>query len=141
MQTTIRHKSQQLWLRAIKENITLQFTNPADMHRARFALYDACRKTDNSELLAAKEQIEISVNKKTLTLTMRRRDENPFHGMLEEQLDQALGQEAPLGMVGQMDPARDAEESLRRFQEKICQEEKGIAEQEKRPATPYFRRD
>jgi hypothetical protein len=153
---TIRSKGQALWRKAmgVEEGIELQFPDKATMHRARFALYDACRGNCPDDIQRAKEGIEICVDAKNCILTMQRRDIADFQGVLEDAIDIALGKAEspiipPLGDVSESrrlettpkvpieELSAGLEESLKRFQEKLRDKAAG----ELRPATPYFNRE
>lgn len=139
---SIRGKCQKLWIRALHgEIITLRFHGKTEMHRARFALYDACRKQEG-ELLLAKNEVEISANNQAYILTIRRRELNPMNVNLENQLDRVLGEgkEDCMNAPGSLG-SEDLEESLRKFRKKLDEDVDRILEEEKRPATPYFKRE
>lgn len=130
MRDSIRAKCQAIWLKAYQGPVVLSYTDKGVMQRARFALYDALRKTDDQRLLKAKEDIEVRADSRNITLTIQRRELNPFYGEFEKSLEVVAGE------VEMAIP--DPEESLKRFQEKMCKEEKEVGSPRK--GNKYFNR-
>jgi len=129
MKDSIRAKCQRLWIKAAAgEDITLRFNTMSELERTKFALYDSCRKTDDLELAAARELVEVRRDKEAISLIISRKDRNPYHAELEKQLDDVLGDE------GREVGKSAIEWSLNLFKEKL------EPEPESRPATPYFNR-
>jgi len=126
---SIREKCQKLWIKAATgEDDELQFNTNSERERARFAIYDSCRKTNDQEILRARELVEVIKGKGDLTLRLSLKTKNPYHKNLDQQLESLIGEESSIEV------AISPEESLRRFQEKL---EKAP---EVRPGTPYFNR-
>jgi hypothetical protein len=140
MSESMAKKCQRIWLKVMDtgEEISFVFPDKTTMHRARFAFYDAVRKTKDEKLLEAKEGVEVSVNSKDKTLTLRRKSSNPFHNLFDNQLEDVIenGSKSPLISLTETPeavPEISVEDSLRRFMEKV--------EGDSRPNTPYFKRE
>jgi hypothetical protein len=135
----MRQKCQEIWLRVMGDNkpIVLGFSDVTMMHKARLALYDSIRKSRNGQLKQAKELVEIRMSNKDMTLTIEQRANNPFYGELDKQLDIVLEDKKPplieVAETAQAPPEIDISESLRKFQEKVCEGS--------RPENPYFKRE
>jgi hypothetical protein len=125
---SIRSKCQKLWIKAATgEDVVLEFLSQGDRERAKFAIYDACRKSTDPELAKAKELVEVRKGKNDLTMTMSLKSKNPYHKDLEGQLNSLLGGMEPAGMT-------EIERSLKKLQDSI----KG--EKVERPGNKYFDR-
>lgn len=146
--SSIKSQCQAIWLRAMIEPVKLQFPDGKQAARARFTFYGAVRATNNPELIKAKELVEILTNKKTHTLTIQLKSNNPFHDTFRGQLADIISGEAPLERKNESDGDKDVrgqtdEEitaSLERMQAKLEYVE-GEGEERKRPGTPYFSRE
>lgn len=129
----LKKQCQEIWQRAATgQDVILQFSGKGDMERARFALYDAVRNSGNEQLITAREACEIKRDTEKLSLTIARKDKNPFYCVFSEALTGTTKiKEGEEGMEDSI--AR----SLREFEEKLAREK---AEEIARPKNPYFDR-
>lgn len=134
---SIKLKCQAIWMQAFKEPVTLHFPDSIAMQRARFTLYDSMKKRvieGRPDLARVREACEITSNKKELTITIMRKEDNPFHDHFDQQMDLAL--------EGALDGAESSDsEALDLEMEKSLEKLQGkLDEPEEREDTPYYKR-
>ena len=135
---SIRQKCQAAWLRCLADRFPLvfQFPTAKDAERAKFAFYDATRRSADPRLQEAREAIELSLDRRAFTITLRPRALNPFYETMENTLDKGLPVGQPSTTVAPAEDIEDAvQASLARF-EKLRKE----GEAGERPRNPYFDR-
>ena len=111
------------------------FPDKTSSERARFAFYEALRKTTDPRLAEAKDKIEVCLNRKLMTITLRHRVANPFFQTMEKVLGEGLAK-------GQAQAPPESEQdalqaSLAKFDSLREKGETPVA----RPRNPYFSRE
>ena len=116
MRETLTKKCQLAWLQVFETKTPLVFPFPdaRAAERAKFAFYDALRGADDPRLAEAKAAIEVSLDRKAFTVTLRPRSENPFYKTFDAVLDATLPADPLPDTPADLD-ARMAE-SLARFE-------------------------
>ena len=127
-------KCQQLWLKAMKEPVILKLPSKYDLNRARLALYNSMKHiSGKADLIEAKRVCEMTTDRKNLTLTIQRKDLNPFYDAFAAAVDNVLVEDGET-KAGEI----NIEDSLEKLREKLGESGKTEAE---RPINPYFKRE
>lgn len=139
MRETLTKRCQLAWLQVLETKAPLVFPFPdaRAAERAKFAFYDALRGSDDPRLAEAKAAIEVSLDRKAFTVTLRPRSENPFYKALGEALDAALPADPLPDTPADLD-AKMAE-SLARFES--LRGESSADSPAPRPGNKYFNRE